>query len=160
MQQTILIDCWPEPRLAEFYSTIREHLLSQPEDAQWLWASYESGDLDSHFLNLLRDPRSRLVTRSMVKGVNDIYRVASQVQIMGRSWLNCVHGRPLGIHNLVRLGTTVIIDPRFVTHRLSNGKGERVLTDQDIAGDPLPWQQRDAATWHLNRSMFPPNWEF
>ena len=160
MQQTILIDCWPEPKLAEFYSTIREHLLSQPLDAQWLWASYESGDLDSHFLDLLRDNRSRLVTRSMTKGTNDVYRIHSQVQIMGRSWVNCVHGRPLGIRNLVRSGSTVIIDPRFVTCQMSNGKGERTMTPEDFCKDGLPWQQRDPATWQLNRTMFPPNWDF
>jgi hypothetical protein len=161
MQQTILIDCWPNAQLAEFYSTIREHLLSQPLDAQWLWASYESGDLDSHFLALLRDHRSRMITQPMTKDTNDVYRVHSQVQIMGRSWLHCVHGRPLGIYDLLRMGVTVQIDPRFITHQLSNGKGERVITDQDIAQDVLPWQQIDQHTWQLNRKMITdPHWEF
>ena len=160
MQQTILIDCWPDAKLAEFYSSIRLELLTQPSDAQWLWASYESGDLDSHFLALLRDHRSRLVTRSMVKDTNDVYRVHDTVQIMGRSWLHCVHGRPLGINGIVRTGATVVIDPRYITHKQTDSKGERPLTHEDIARDRMPWQQIDQHTWHLNRSMFPPHWEF
>jgi hypothetical protein len=161
MQQTIIIDPWPDTRLAEFYATVREQLMSQPLDAQWLWASYESGDLDSHFLALLRDHRSRMVTPSMTKGTNDVYRLHDTVNIMGRSWLNCVDGRPLGINNLVRMGVTVQIDPRFITCQLSNGKGERVLTDEDIARDPRPWQRIDQHTWQLHRKMITdPHWEF
>jgi hypothetical protein len=160
MQQTIIIDPWPEPRLAEFYSTLREYLLSQPHDAQWLWASYETGDLDSYFLGLLRDHRSRMVTQSMTKGTNDVYRVHDTVNIMGRSWRNCVDGRPLGINNLVRIGKTVQIDPRFITCQLKTGKGEGVLTHEEIARDPRPWVRLDENTWHLNRSMFPTHWEF
>jgi len=160
MQQTILIDCWPEPRLAEFYANIRQHLLSQTDLAQWLWASYEAGDLDSHFLALLRDPRSRLVTPFMTKGTNDVYRLHSTVNIMGRSWGHCVDGRPLGINDLVRMGVTVQIDPRFITCQLTNSKGERPLTHEDIAGDPRPWQRIDLHTWQLHRTMFPTNQEF
>jgi hypothetical protein len=160
MQQTIIIDPWPEPRLAEFYSTVREYLLSQPDDAQWLWASYESGDLDSHFLALLRDHRSRLVTPFMTKGTNDVYRLHDTVNIMGRSWGHCVDGRPLGINNLVRIGKTVQIDPRFITHHRIDGKGERVLTHEDIARDPRPWVRLNEDTWQLNRNMFPTHWEF
>jgi hypothetical protein len=134
--------------------------LSQPHDAQWLWASYESGDLDSHFLALLRDHRSRLVTPFMTKGTNDVYRVHDTVNIMGRSWRNCVDGRPLGINNLVRIGKTVQIDPRFITCQLSNGKGEGVLTHEEIARDPRPWVRLNEDTWQLHRSMFPTHQEF
>ena len=161
MQQTIIIDPWPDTRLAEFYATVREYLLNQPPDAQWLWASYEAGDLDSHFLSLLRDPRSRLVTPFMTKGTNDVYRLHDTVNIMGRSWGHCVDGRPLGINDLVRMGKTVQIDPRFITCQLTNGKGERPLTHEDIAGDPRPWQQIDQHTWQLNRKMITdPHWQF
>ena len=96
----------------------------------------------------------------MTKVINDVYRVHDTVNIMGRSWRNCVDDRPLGINNLIRIGKTVQIDPRFITCQMSNGKGERTMTPEDFRKDALPWQPFDNDTWHLNRSMFPPHWEF
>jgi hypothetical protein len=59
------------------------------------------------------------------------------------------------------MGATVVIAPRFITCQLSNGKGERVLTDEDIAQDVLPWVRLDKNTWQLNRKMITDtHWEF
>lgn len=129
MTTAVIIDCVQDSTWSEFYQQLRQHLTTTAYD-QILWASYGWGDLDSHFLALLKLQQSRMVLPEMTKQQPDTYRDFQDCVVMGRSWPDCVWNRPSwGVQSLLAQGKSVRMLPQFVTVRLPDGREQQATAE-------------------------------
>jgi hypothetical protein len=139
----IVIDPWPEPLLRDQYQELCVWIQGRRDFRQIIWASYESGQIDPAFQELVTEPRSSLMRAR--------YALSPTVWIAGQEWWRCVHARPLGIHQLVSQGYNIAVDTRFVWYRHRGFDLWR--QPQDLVNDAYQWQQVHSTQWLLTADL-------
>jgi hypothetical protein len=146
----ILIDCWDMSDSAyhnafeNLYTKILQIIDNTPEISLVILASYDCADLDTNIDNIWYNNTKLCLPRSNKTSPQVLnYRNSDKLQIaitsfdelmgflnkhtdienlylMGTSWLDCIHNRPIGIHTLSDVGKNVLVHTDYVWHSIDS----------------------------------------
>ena len=146
MKDLVIIDCWstradPDQsdslrleRIQNYYDRLCLSIIKTQALYRRIYiASYEDQLTDPKILAL-----SRRLTRISVEETLTP-RLIQDVEVCGRSFGRCVHGRPLGIIQLMEQGHRLWVDPKKCT-QWSDDQEHQMLREPQ---DGLPWQSKD-----------------
>lgn len=149
----VLIDCWQSEykEVNEFYDDIIKFINDTPEITTVVLASYDTSDISTVTNNVWykhttyhRKTADVIMNYTNINNLQlvmvdfddfthflELNKEIKNIYLMGHSWGQCIHNRPIGLYSLCNVSRNIIINQRCVW----NGRTSRTLDMEN--DDPI-----------------------